>query len=276
MIVRYASYILICYVALCLLVFLLQRRLLYLPTQHTSPEKAALFGMIPWTPSGDSYLGFLGGQTDASAKGTILVFHGNAGSAIDRFYYVDALGQLGFRVIIAEYPGYGARPGNPSQTALVNHADHLIQQIAQTFPGPLYLWGESLGAGVAAAATHHTSTPIDGLVLLTPWYSLPELAQSIYWFLPAKWLVKDRFENAHNLADYQGPVAVLLAQRDQIIPIRHGEKLYQSLETRKQRWLFENAGHNTWPSHSGEVWWSEVMSFLSQEMRPDLGEGTPH
>jgi len=72
---------------------------------------------------------------------------------------------------------------------------------------------------VATGVASEKSLAVDGLVLITPWNNLPDLAQSIYWFLPAKWLVKDRFDNAANLRDCNQPVAVLMADADEIIQI---------------------------------------------------------
>ena len=51
-------------------------------------------------------------------RGTAIVFHGNAGHAGHRAYYARALTPLGLRVILAEYPGYGPRAGQPGEQAL--------------------------------------------------------------------------------------------------------------------------------------------------------------
>jgi len=47
----------------------------------------------------------------SSPKGTVTVFHGNAGPAAGREFYLQALAPLNYRVILAEYPGYGGRTG---------------------------------------------------------------------------------------------------------------------------------------------------------------------
>ncbi len=114
-----------------------------------------------------------------------------------------------------------------------------------------------MATGVAA----EKSLAVDGLVLITPWNNLPDLAQSIYWFLPAKWLVKDRFDNAANLKDFKNPVAVLMADTDEIIPNKHTLAFYESLSSPKRLWVFKNAGHNTWPTSPTEKWWQEVTAF---------------
>ena len=98
---------------------------------------------------------------------------GNAGAAWQRAYYVEALELLGYRVVLAEYPGYDGRAGSPSEAALVADGIASVEQIYQRYGEPIVLWGESVGSGVAAAVARQSQVPLAGLVLLTPWDSLP-------------------------------------------------------------------------------------------------------
>ncbi len=255
----------IVYAVLTALVFFSQRRLLYLPGTHKISVQAARVQGLNFWPSLENHRGFIGaGQADPP-RGTIIVFHGNAGAAYDRSFYLHALEPIGYRVILAEYPGYGGRAGTPSEQALVDDAEETIKRAHREFGSPIYLWGESLGAGVAAAAvTSKHKAPIAGIVLAMPWDSLPNLAQSIYWFLPARWLVLDKFDNINNLQDFRGPIAVLVAEHDEIIPRRHSTALYESLNDPKRLWEFPNAGHNNWPIEPTAPWWGEVVDYLAQ------------
>ena len=40
-------------------------------------------------------------------------------------------------------------------------------------------------------------------------------------------------------------------------------RLYESLPNEKRLWVFENAGHNSWPTWPNAAWWAEVMDWLS-------------
>jgi pimeloyl-ACP methyl ester carboxylesterase len=195
----------------------------------------------------------------------VIVFHGNAGAAWQRSYYVDALQPLGYRVILAEYPGYGGRAGRPSEAALVADAQATLRRAYAEFGAPIYLWGESLGSGVAAAVAAAPVAPVEGLVLLTPWDNLPDLAQSLYPFLPVRFLLRDRYDSVRALAAFTQPVAVVIAERDEIIPPARAERLYASLAAPKQRWILPDAGHNTWPTNPAHPWWRAVMKFLTAE-----------
>lgn len=264
MLMKITLYPLIGYLALCAVVFLSQRYLLYLPDTSRLPlEQVSERGLRPW-PSADRFLGFIGQQEAASFQGTIIVFHGNAGAAHDRSFYVQALARHRFRVIIAEYPGYGGRGDKPSEETLVRDALDTIRLAHQQFGEPLYLWGESLGCGVAAAALKQTDVPVQGVVLFLPWDSLPDVAQTHYWYMPARWLVLDRYDSVSNMRGYTGNVAVVLAGDDEIIPVRHGKRLYESLATRKKLWLFDGARHNEMPLAPNLAWWREVTDFIVQ------------
>jgi uncharacterized protein len=252
------------YAILVLMVFLLQRWMIYFPDPHRpAPGALSAMGLRYWPDESPAFRGFISTRPPISVRGTLIVFHGNAGSAWERHYFVRALEPMGFRVVLAEYPGYGGRPGEINEASLTEDARVTIRRAAAAFGGPVYLVGESMGCGVAAAAAASPDTVTAGLVLITPWDSLPDLAQTLYWYLPARWLTRDRFDNAGNLRGYKRPVAIAVAKEDQVIPNRHSMRLYRCLQTKKRLWIFEGAGHNSWPTHPRNPWWREAMDFVS-------------
>lgn len=256
--------LLITYLVILLAVFLLQRKLIYYPDRYTPEQQAELMAYLnlqPWPSAGD-IRGMMSKTPLPDAKGTVLVFHGNAGAAVHRHYYIEALQRLGYRVILAEYPGYGARPGSPSEQALVEDGVQTAKLAWEQFKTPLFLCGESLGSGVAAAIVKSGQVPVKGLLLISPFASLDRVAQHHYWFFFAKLLTRDKFDNIENLRDYAGNVAVTLADEDEVIPYRHTLALFESLPARKKLWRFEQASHNTLPLESWRPWWREAMQFI--------------
>lgn len=248
------------YLALMILVYLFQERLLYFPDAFTA-DLAESFGLRPW-PAGEKLYGFISGKPLENSKGTFLVWHGNAGSALNRIYYTEALERRGYRVILMEYPGYCGRPGKLSERSFIADALSAASHARNEFGNPVYLIGESLGCGVATAvAKKHTW--VGSVVLITPWADLPSLAQSKFWYLPARWFVRDRYDNIRNLSNYAGAVAVLLAENDEVVPRKHGQRLFDSIKSRKHLWLFPASGHNSWPAGANERWWDEVIDFIS-------------
>ncbi|NNE44423.1 MAG: alpha/beta fold hydrolase, partial [Gemmatimonadetes bacterium] len=204
------------YLAVVAGTYFAQNRLLYFP-DTAGPDRAKHLGLEPW-PDHDSYLGFVSGTPPETPKGTFLVWHGNAGSALDRAYYTRALETRGYRVVLLEYPAYGTREGKLGEASFVADAERAAGLAAEQFGGALYALGESMGCGVASAVAANPDNRIEGVVLITPWASLPDLAQSLYWYLPAKWLTRDRYDNVRNLQMYGGPVAVAICSEDEVIP----------------------------------------------------------
>ncbi len=258
--------LLLVYAALVLLAYLFQDRLLYLPDKTTMEQVvrgAQVAALKLWPENGGEYRGFISTNPPSAVRGTVVVFHGNAGSALDRSYYVQPLQRLGFRVILAEYPGYGSRAGKPGEALLVADGRETVRMALRQFGGPIHVWGESLGCGVASAVVAEPSAVVDGVILLTPWDSLPRAAQAHYWFLPARWLTRDKYDNVHNLQHFSGPVAVLVADQDEVIPNRLTQTLFQKIPTIKRRWVFQGAGHNNWPTAPELAWWAEVMDFVT-------------
>jgi pimeloyl-ACP methyl ester carboxylesterase len=252
------------YLTLCVVVFIFQRRLLYIPSSIQLSEQQASFVGLRYWPSFDNFQGFISHGESEYINGTVIVFHGNAGAAYHRGLYIKALSLQNMRVILTEYPGYGGRPGSPSEDTLVQDALETIELAYQMYGEPIYLWGESLGGGVVSSSVGKTEIPIKGLVMFTPWDTLPNLAQSHYWYFPTRWLVLDRYNSIDNLQEFEGKIAVILAGNDEVVPVQHGQRLYDSITANKKLWLFEGASHNEMPIGAEMIWWVEVIDFITE------------
>ena len=116
--------ILLTYLLLLLIVFLFQRKMIYFPDTYSIEDQQQLADQanLKLWPSTADYRGLIAKASNTAHKGTVIVFHGNAGSATDRTYYLNALEIQDYRVILAEYPGYAARKGVPSEQALMTMA----------------------------------------------------------------------------------------------------------------------------------------------------------
>ncbi len=240
--------------------------MIYFPetySQHRQTELISSFNLKPW-PALENYRGYISQNKSTQSKGTVLVFHGNAGSARSRLYYLAALERLGYRVVLAEYPGYGARAGSPSESVFIEDGLHTALLAQQSFDGPLFLWGESIGAGIVSGIVKTGKIKIKGIVLMTPFDSIANIAQQHYWFLLGKWLIRDKFDNIASLKNYTGHTAVILAEQDTIIPEQNTLNLFHSINSNKKLWKFPDAGHNNLPIYPELKWWTEVMGFIDQ------------
>jgi hypothetical protein len=238
---------------------MIQDDLLYFPDNPPRPAllaDAARDGLRPW-PDADDYRGLLR-EPAGPARATLLLFHGNAGHAGHRAAYATMLAGLGLRVILAEYPGYGSRPGQPGEAALLADATATLAAARRQFPGPLLLAGESLGAAVAAGAAGQD----DALLLITPWDRLDNVGRHHYPWLPVGWLLHDRYDSTARLTDHRGRCAVVIAERDRIVPAPFGQTLYTGLAGPKRLWTVAGADHNDWLGQVDAAWWREVVDYL--------------
>ena len=262
------------YLAICLGLFLMQNSLLFprwitgsVLSKEVAKEKAAEVDLVPWdhSPDGASALqGYVHSNFATPApRGTIIVFHGNAGCAFDRIYYADAFAGRGFRTFLYEYPGYGGRPGSPSASSIIADARALIRSLDQAGFGPIYVWGESVGSGVAAMVCNDQTLPVHGLTLLTPWDSLAHAAASHYPFVPVSVLLWDKYDSIANLEHFQHPVCVVCSTEDTILPLPLGLNLYAHLAGPKKLILQEGCGHNDWPNSSALAWWDDALNFIA-------------
>ena len=169
---------------------------------------------------------------------------------------------------ILEYPGYGMRAGSPAITSFLNAADEALGLLPAN--EPVYVVGESLGAGVAAHLAKAQPERVSGLMLFMPYDNLVSVAQSAMPLLPASLIVRDRYATAEWLEAYRGPVKVMLAGADEVIPVRFGRRLYDGYAGPKDLQVVPGAHHNDVASQPAQ-WWKTVFTFWEQHSRTRSG-----
>lgn len=266
--IRVLQLFLIAYLLIVLAVLIFQRRLIYIPTKIPADvieSVAAGHGFAPWkNPAGQ----LIGWKMPASgtATGSVLIVHGNAGCALSRDYIAQPIHDAAMvDVFVLEYPGYGARPGSPSKASLVAAAEEAFQLLPTN--SPRYVVSESIGAGVACELARLHPAEISGLALLVPYDNLASVAQRQMPFLPAYWLLFDRFHPAECLKRYHGPVKFVIAGGDEIIGAAAGRRLFDSYAGPKEVQEFPRAGHND-VAGQPKIWWQEVFNFWQKSSPP--------
>ena len=244
----------------------LQRQMIYHPVvagERALLAEAARLGLRPWRDERGDLIGWRRESTGDGAR-RMVVFHGNAGHALQRNYYVQGLRSLGqdWEVYLFEYPGYGARPGSPSEDAIKSSAERAVRLLLGDGAHPVYLLGESLGSGVAAHLAAVFPTQVAGLLLVTPFTSLVEVAVHHFRWLPVRTLLQERFDSVAALSHYWGPIAFLLAGQDEVVPNELGQRLHDQYRGPKWLRVIPGVGHNTLPLYPGADWWREAAAFL--------------
>ena len=250
------------YAAVCLLLFFKQRQMLYHPGCASEADMLAAAreaGLLRWFDAKGSPIGWMtaGGSTNPP----VLLLHGNAGNAVNRSWLVGRLGQAGIdaRFYILDYPGYGSRPGSPSESSLAAAAVDALDAL----PAPAVLLGESLGTGVAAQVAARRPDRVRGLILVTPFDSMARAAAHHYPALPVAWLILDRFDSVSALKNFAKPVALVVAECDGTTPPDGGRRLAGSLPGPKKLWTVSGADHNAAAAGMSDQEWRDVWHFVS-------------
>jgi len=131
-------------------------------------------------------------------------------------------------VYLVNYRGYGASTGSPTEAALFADAQALFDRFRATHAG-VSVVGRSLGSGVAVYLAA-TRSP-DRVVLVTPYDSIADLAQSSFPLFPVSALLKDRFESVDYAGDATVPVLLLIAERDEVIPRSSSQNLAAAIDS---------------------------------------------
>jgi pimeloyl-ACP methyl ester carboxylesterase len=223
------------WLALALVLWLAQRWLIYLPQATVVAAADTDFAL----DRGGVVL--RGWRLNPRAGDALIYFGGNA-ERIELAGPVLAQALPGHAIHLLAYRGYGASDGRPAEAALVEDAVALYDEVRRRQPeARIAVLGRSLGSGVASALA--ARRPVDALVLVTPFDSLVAVAAQLLPVLPVRWLLRERYDSVQALRDYPGPVLVIRAGRDRVIPAARTDALVATLP-RAQTVELVAAGHN--------------------------------
>jgi uncharacterized protein len=179
-----------------------------------------------------------------------LVFGGNGDLALryDPLLSPSATAQQGFLMI--EYPGYGARAGQPSPESLLSGSEASLSALAAhlgTTTADLEARSSVLGysLGSAAALQYAERHPVQRIILFAPFTSMLEMARLTVGS-PLCQLLRHRYDNVSALNALERkqptPLTILHGSRDALIPHTMGERLAAQVPGSRFE-LVPDAGH---------------------------------
>lgn len=186
------------YVAACLFFFVRQRALIY-PSEARSPVGTF-----------SEYL---------PRSGPVIVyFHSNGENGADLERQRAAWAARGAGFYGVEYPGYCGRPGEPSEAALYSESELALQALVTrgVDTSRIVLVGRSLGTGPAVELARRGWGR--ALVLVTPFTSMGDVAQRAFPFLPARWMLADRYDSLSKAPEVKQRVLIVHGTNDTVFP----------------------------------------------------------
>ncbi|MGE0109091.1 MAG: alpha/beta hydrolase [Bdellovibrionales bacterium] len=177
-------------------------------------------------------------------KTTIVFFHGNKDSLITAHTVAKPYIAAEYGFLLVEYRGYSGLPGEPSEEGLYADARAYMNKLIASGVAAkdIILFGHSLGSGVATQMAMEYE--VAGLMLLAPFSSLEEMAQLRFPFVPAHYLLLDRFDNDKKIPALHMPLLVANGTKDTVVPPSQGKKLFALANEPKRFKSFPGFGHS--------------------------------
>jgi len=189
----------------------------------------------------------------------VIYFGGNAEEVS---WLVDLADQFaGWSLLLVNYRGYGESEGKPGEKELLEDA-LVIHDYAERRPevdsGRIVAMGRSLGSGVAVHLAAHR--PLRGVILVSPYDSIVEVARRHYPFLPVSLMLRHRFDSLARVPQIEAPLLCLVATEDRVIPGAHSRALFEAWRGAKTWHEVPRSDHDSIAGEAG--YWRSIADFL--------------
>ncbi len=238
------------------------------------PERFGLTCQEEWIPTADGQR-LHAWWLPAPGSDTVLLFcHGNAGNISHRLPNLKLLHDLGLSVLIFDYRGYGLSSGRIDEQGFFRDAAAAYQAAAahaRQQRARLVVFGRSLG-GVAAVRVA-AEQPVAGVILESTFTNLADMARHHFPLLSRLGPLAGRLEALAWVDRIRAPILFLHGDRDQVVPLELGRRLYQAATAPKQWVTITGAGHNDTIEVGGEQYLSHLRRFIASLPPPPGMEG---
>jgi hypothetical protein len=243
----------------------LERMFVYFPTRPLGWDPSAVgldfLDIHPVTRDGIRLHGWF--VPKPGARHTFLIFHGNGGNISHRVEWIRMLHSLEAHVVIIDYRGYGRSEGKPSEAglyldALAAHDWWAKERAADQ--SKLVLVGESLGGAVAVDLA--SKVPVDGLVLQSTFGTAWDMAKRMFPLGLLQPLTGVRFDSVSKIGKIRCPKLFIHGNRDDIVPMALGRKLFDASPPPKEFYEVPGANHNDLLLLVGPEYLTRLKSLL--------------
>lgn len=191
-----------------------------------------------------------------------LLLHGNAGNVTHRLDKMQRLVEAGLTVLVIDWRGYGKSAGWPTERGLRRDARAAYEHLkaAGFAPGHILLYGESLGTTVATLLAAEVECA--ALVLEAPFPNVQSVAGKVLPLL-GPMLVRG-FDAGSVIGRISSPKLFIHGDRDEVIDLELGRRMYAAAKEPKEFWLVTAAGHNDIADVAGAAYTERIRAFTGR------------
>jgi len=196
------------------------------------------------------------------SQGVVLYFHGNRENLLDMQYVAKPFVQRGYDFLAMDYRTYGKSTGELSEENLFSDAtlfwNHLKGMGWQE--SDIVIYGRSIGTGIATELAARTKPR--GLLLYSPYYSIPSLISDRFALFPVRLILSYTLNSGKNIQDVNAPILILHGDKDRVIPLSEAQKL---AAIKGKLVVFEGGGHGGLQRFP--LFWQSIERFFD-EIKP--------
>lgn len=207
-----------------------------------------------------------GGQPlpNPANRPTVIFLYGNGACMAYCSDIFDRVRRQGMNVIVPEFEGYGMSGGKPSEKGCYAAADAAFDYLLarpDLDPKKIVVVGWSLGG--AAAIDLASRRPVAGIVTISAFTNLAEMAHQVVRWFPVSLILKYRFDNVAKLPRISCPMLIVHGTQDELVPFRMAKTLAAAAKGNVQRFNVEGAGHNDVFDVGGEQLMNRLDQFIA-------------
>ena len=223
-----------------------QRRLISYPsvlTREQVDQMAQAAGLERWTNSAGLFIGLKRRSPKRPAEGSVMIMNGNGSTAVGSGHYAGRNSNRGR--LRRFHPGISRFRGPSRFAQPAESVSCCRRSIPQTAHQPADLSRRRIARHGCRFVPGRALYPnkIAGVVLISPFSSLTDVAQSHFPVLPVRWFLVDRYASKKYLRNYHGKLGVTVGGKDTVVPEKFGLRLYHGYAGTKRLWEFPDGGH---------------------------------
>ena len=192
----------------------------------------------------------------------ILFLHGNAQEVYSWSLVREELAPTACRMLLIDYHGYGKSGGKAHEAGLYLDGEAALRWLHErgVEDSGVVLFGKSLGGGVACEIAQNR--PFKALVLESTFTSLASVARKLFPFIPRGVPLGEVYDSVSKLPRARCPVLVIHGDKDELILVEEGLRLFEAAPDPKELYLVPGAGHNDVSLVAGSAYARRISAFL--------------